>query len=51
MPTHQDLLQHLEQKKDYYTEKLEITLGVLIVLIIAYFAIKVVAPELWPLII
>ena len=46
MPSHQEILVQLEKEKKSYTEKLTITLGVLILLILAFFAIKVFSPDL-----
>ncbi len=43
VPTHAEILQGYEREKEEYTKNLEITLGVIIVLILSFFAIK-----LWP---
>jgi ribosomal protein L18 len=46
VPTHSEILQKFEKDKESYTQQLYITLGVIIVLIIAFIATKIFASEL-----
>lgn len=44
--SHSEILQQHDKAKEDYTQKLEITLGVIILLIVAFFAIKLIAGDL-----
>ncbi len=44
--SHSEILQQHDKTKEDYTQKLEITLGVIILLIAAFFTIKLVAGDL-----
>lgn len=39
VPTHEEIIRNYDQSRDVYTRKLEIVLGVIILLIVSFFAI------------
>jgi rubrerythrin len=44
--SHSEILQDHDRLKEDYTQKLEITLGVIIILTVAFFAFKIFAADL-----
>jgi hypothetical protein len=44
--THAEILHDHEELKNKYNQYLETTLGVIILLVVAFFAVKITAPEL-----
>lgn len=46
VPSHQETLKEKVKEREHYLRHLEVTLGIVVMLIVAFFVVKATAPDL-----